>query len=184
MFFLLMLLDDEDCNKFTQLYKKYRYPLEHYAFSLLHNKQLAEEATQETFIRVFKNLNKIAENDCSKTWYYMVTIIKNVSFTTMQKEKKAVSYQVSESDVEDFDSLQEPAWSQLQAKELAKKIRAYAESSLTKEELIILTLSSVHRMSYKEIATFVGISEGYVSVKLSRIRKKMKHYLSLEGAHE
>lgn len=184
MFFLFMLLDDDDCDKFTLLYRKYRIPLEHYALSLLHNKQLAEEATQETFIRVFRNLDKISENNCSKTWYYMVTISKNVCLTLIKKENKAASYQANELDIENIESYDEPAWSKFQAKELAQELREYAEKNLSKDELTILTLSSVHKMSYKEIASVVGISEGYVSVKLSRIRKKMKLHLSLEGAYE
>ncbi len=184
MFLFLLILDGEDHDKFIRLYSAYRFPLEHYALSLLHNRQLAEEATQETFIRIFKNLNKITEDDSSRTWYYMVTIIKNISFTMMKKEKNTASYQTTEFDSENLESLDEPAWSQLQAQELAQKIREYAEKSLSKDEIVILTLSSVHRLSYKEISALMGISEGYVSVKLSRIRKKMKHYLSLEGAHE
>ena len=76
----------------------------------------------------------------------------------------------------------EPAWSEYQAKELYEKIKDYIYKNLNEADRQIMILRCVHNMSYKDISGMVGLTEGNVSAKLSRLRKKMKADLAREGA--
>ena len=81
LLFLIMLDSDEDRSKFVQLYHKYRYFLWYLACERLQDDHLAEDAVQETFLKViryFPNyrdrgkfrafLYKVASNVCTNQW--------------------------------------------------------------------------------------------------------------------
>ena len=79
---LLMMVDTpEEKRKFVILYENYRYLMLKVAADILHDYQLAEDAVQETFLKViryfprYKNtgkfrafLYKVASNTCVDTW--------------------------------------------------------------------------------------------------------------------
>lgn len=180
--FILFFVVDDDSGKFTRLYEKYHGPLLSYAYSILRNRHLSEDAVQEAYIRVLKNLHKISENDCSKTWHYMVIIVRHVSFSVLQKERASMHQDIGELGPDKLEDQAEPAWSEYQAKELYEKIKDYIYKNLNEADRQIMILRCVHNMSYKDISGMVGLTEGNVSAKLSRLRKKMKADLAREGA--
>ena len=177
MLFFIMQLNDEDYDKFLRLYEESHKPLLNYAYSILHDKQLAEEATQDAFIRIMRNLDKLSENERSKTFHYMVRVVKHVAFSTYKKEKPAANQDLFERDLDDFEDENEVVWSAYQAKELYQEIRHYVINNMDEIDRTILTLRSSRGMSYRGIAEIVGLSESNVSVRLTRLRKKMKSEL-------
>ena len=64
----------------------------------------------------------------------------------------------------------------MEAKELARIIEDFLDTQ-TLENRIIFMRRYWFADSYKDIAGFVGLSEKNISVRLTRIREKMKQYL-------
>ena len=174
MIFMLIMLNDEEYGKFTRLYKVFHTLLLNRAYAILKDKHLAEDAVQETFIRAMKNLTKLRENDRSKTWYYLVTILERVSFTIRRKENPNILQDMEEHEWDMLVDRSEPVWSGIQARELYQKIKDYILSNVSDIDRKILMLRCVHKMSYLEIGNLIGISESNVSVRLTRLRKNMK----------
>jgi len=182
MLIFIMDFSDEDNGKFARLYNDFHDSLMKYAYKLLRNRHDSEETVHEAFIRVLKNLDKLSENERSKTWHYMVIVVKNVALSKLKKEKPSVIQDLGDSGMDDIVDDSEPVWSEYHAKELYTKIREYIVENLDETERQILTLRAGHNLSYKDIANIVGISESNVSVKLTRIRKKMKRDLMMQEA--
>ena len=180
MVFLIMQFSNEDHGKFTQLYKDFHDPLMKYAYSILKDRNLSEEAVQDTFIRVLKNLRKLSDDDGRKTWHYMVIVLRNVSLTMLKKERASIYQDLGENGLAGIAAHDEPIWSEYQAKELYQKITEYINCNLSEIDRYIMILRGVYKMSYKDIAGIVGITESNVSARLSRLRKKMKSDLRLE----
>ena len=65
---------------------------------------------------------------------------------------------------------------EIEAKELARIIEEFLDT-LTVENRVIFMRRYWFADSYKDIAEFVGLTEKNISVRLTRIRKKMKQYL-------
>ena len=65
---------------------------------------------------------------------------------------------------------------EIEAKELARIIEAFLDT-LTTENRVIFMRRYWFSDSYKDIAEFMGLSEKNISVRLTRIREKMKQYL-------
>ena len=85
--YLEMLETPEEKLKFEQLYFLYRDKMYAVAFKILHNENDAEDIVHESFKTIIENFEKINDISCHKTWNYIVTIVKNKSFTLYQKKK-------------------------------------------------------------------------------------------------
>lgn len=73
------------------------------AYGILKDRMLAEDAVQQAFIKVMKNLHKLDEKSCHKTTGYVVTIARNVSKSLykQRKKKNEFSYEVYEKTLAD-----------------------------------------------------------------------------------
>lgn len=65
---------------------------------------------------------------------------------------------------------------EIEAKELARILEDFLDT-LTDENRVIFMRRYWFSDSYKDIAVLVGLSEKNVSVRLTRIREKLKQYL-------
>lgn len=66
---------------------------------------------------------------------------------------------------------------EIEARELARIIESFLDT-LTVENRVIFMRRYWFADSYKDIAEFMGLSEKNISVRLTRIRQKMKSYLA------
>lgn len=85
----LSLIDtQEERDKFERLFHQYERCLKYTAQNILFDEHLAEDAVQETFIRIISCLDKIDESDEHKTIAFLITVIKNISYDMKRKRKK------------------------------------------------------------------------------------------------
>lgn len=66
----------EERDKFERLFHQYERCLKYTAQNILFDEHLAEDAVQETFIRIISCLDKIDESDEHKTIAFLITVIK------------------------------------------------------------------------------------------------------------
>ena len=75
MFFFLTLLEDpEEQQKFTEIYYQYRHFLWYVANQKLQDAHLAEDAVQETFLALTRHLDKVEEVHSDRTRNFLATI--------------------------------------------------------------------------------------------------------------
>lgn len=91
------LIDNpSDKEKFLQIYHYYKHIMYAKAMSILHNPALAEEAVQESFLNIAKNISKILPADCTKTLSLAVIIVRNTSINMLKKEHFEVREAIDE----------------------------------------------------------------------------------------
>lgn len=166
-------------QKFERVYQKYHKPVYYCALNILKDHGFAEDALQETFLRVSKNLHKIDEVDCNKTFNFLVTIVRNVSFTMLRKQRgdQVLSADELELDIEDSAvSVEDLVVSTDNVRRLMQQI-----ATLKEELRQPLLLRYVNHMSEKEIANALGISTANVAVRIHRAKKKLSTILTSEG---
>ena len=88
LIYLELLATPEEKDKFQTLYERYYGLLLHIANQILHNHHDAEDATQEAFLAVVKNLEKISEVGCPKTRAFLVTIVERKAIDLYRKRKQ------------------------------------------------------------------------------------------------
>jgi len=171
--------NDDDKNKYSQIYEKCHDGLLKHAYSILHNQQDAEDAVQDAFERVLKHIDKLSESDSKGIPLYLKKAVENRAITLYRNNSKKSCQDLGEQGIDSLIDNKETALSVLLVKELHQMINNYIRNNLDEidRQIMILSWKGLH---YKEIAKITGISDGYVSVKLTRIRAKMKKALGIE----
>lgn len=72
-------------GSFEAIVQKYTTPIYNFAFRLTGNIQTAEDVTQETFIKVWKNLKKYHPEQSFRSWIF--TIARNTTTDSLRKKK-------------------------------------------------------------------------------------------------
>ncbi|WP_298881442.1 sigma-70 family RNA polymerase sigma factor [uncultured Polaribacter sp.] len=159
-----------DTNAFAYLVDEYKNMVYSLAYKMTKNKEEAEEISQDTFIKAFKNLSKFKGDSKFSTWLYRIAY--HTSLDAIKKNKK------NNSNVE----INEFTFNQIQSVEnilegIERKERSIILSGcldkLPEEERSIIWMFYYDELSLKEITEITDFSEANLKVKLHRARKKL-----------
>lgn len=70
---------------YAKLYEQYADNVYRYIFLMVHKKEIAEDLTQETFIKIFKNLNQFNQTSSLNT--RIIRIAKNTTYDYFRRTK-------------------------------------------------------------------------------------------------
>jgi len=80
-------------SSFEAIVKRYQKSIWHHAFRILKDSMAADDATQETFIRAFKNLKNFKQQKSLKPWLYKIAtnfcldyLRKNSRLTSLESQ--------------------------------------------------------------------------------------------------
>jgi RNA polymerase sigma-70 factor (ECF subfamily) len=90
-----------DQQAFAELVGLYQDKLYHMAYRMLYNRQEAEDVVQETFLRVYKNLDRYDETMKFSTWIYRIAT--NLCIDRIRKRKPSYSLDAESNDHEGLD---------------------------------------------------------------------------------
>ena len=166
---------DGDETAFSALVKKYRKPVHALAWRKIGDFHIAEEITQDTFLKVYQRLSTLKAPQSFAGWLYVITTnqckawlrkkrtwtqsLENTSSTEL--EKRAYSEYIIEENERTAKETQ---------REVVKKILAKLQES----ERTVITLYYLGEMTYEEISEFLGVSEAAVRNRLYRARRRLK----------
>jgi RNA polymerase sigma-70 factor, ECF subfamily len=153
------------------------------AYSVLRNHHDAEDATQETFVRVLRYGRKLEGVRDQKTW--LARIAWRVA---VERGKKLPEIPLREAEageaVGQLRSQLVSAEDSVLGQEMAEVLKALI-STLPAQLRDVLTLSTVHELAPAEIAVVLGTSESSVRSRMFRARQILKEKLEvlLAGKH-
>lgn len=137
-----------------------------YAFWLCGDKEVAEELTQETFLRAWKYLEQLKEKQLAKSW--LLTIVKREHARRYQGDNLV---QENNFDIETIPSKAEYNMTT----EAFVLRRALARFPNKYREPLILQI--IGGYSIKEIAQQLSLSESTVTTRIYRARQKLRGIL-------
>ncbi|MGX8128541.1 RNA polymerase sigma factor, partial [Clostridioides difficile] len=85
---LLIINSEENKSKFEQIYIKYKKLMFYTANNILKDEYLADDAVQNSFIKIIKSISKIGEVDSYATKKYILKVTENTSIDLYRKVKK------------------------------------------------------------------------------------------------
>lgn len=143
--------------------EKYTEKAFYYALAILGNEQDAFDASQEAFIKAYRNIKRFDSEKPFYPWFFK--ILKNTCFSYMKKKKREMAFfeyiEIRNRKKEDRMLLRlREAWEMLEDK--------------SKE---ILWLKYFQGFSYKEIAEILSIPLGTVMSRLYYTRKKLEELM-------
>lgn len=138
------------------------------ALRLLGRSEDAQDAAQEVFIRLFRNLKRLKSGEAVGPWLYRVTV--NVCNDTWQKRRP-------EADVEDFDlASATPDPEAMAGQSERQRVIARGLRMLPPKERAALVLREVEGLSTSEVAEILGSSEVTVRSQICTARMKLKKF--------
>ncbi len=162
-----------DGDLLKQLYQKYRKEIYLYLYSMCQNSSLADDLTQETFLKAILSLSESHGN--IKAWLYMVA--RNLYFNYQKKQKSVVSWEEVQfkEDVSGDDMLSKI----IQTERNKLLFRGLSQLSENKRE--ILQLQYFSGLSQNEIAAILRLTPANVRVLALRGKRELKQYLEANG---
>ena len=99
----------EIAREMEKLYLEYRSPMYRVALSVLRDEGLAEDAVQQSFLKIFQNFDKLDLSDCNKTKSFIVILVRNTAIDLYRKRQRegVISFEDLERPVQDREALPE-----------------------------------------------------------------------------
>lgn len=148
------------------------------AFRILANEEDAQDIVQETFIKVWKNIEKYRPEIKITTWIYTITtnlcldrirITRRKPMVFSQDFEKTFNALVSDNGSDNFDNKQ------------LVEIIAHLSENLTPKQKIVFVLKDLEGLESEEIEQITGLDKVQIKSNLYYARQQIKNKLIQSG---
>ena len=160
-----------------ELDMKYGKICHNLSYNIVNSRRDAEECVNDAYLGAWNAIPPVHPNPLLS---YIVKIVRNISlkiYWRKEAAKRNSTYTIAMEEIEACIADPNTVEAEIEARELARIIESFLDT-LTVENRVIFMRRYWFSDSCKDIAEFVGLSEKNISVRLTRIRQKMKSYLA------
>ena len=160
---------------FAELVNKYQKPLHTLAWRKIGDFHIAEDITQDAFLKVYQRLHTLKDPNQFSGWLYVITA--NLCATWLRKKR------IQTQPLEDTETtmIHGDAYSQHVTEERSK-IAAESQREVVKKllaklkesERTVMTLHYLGEMTVEEISRFLGVSVSTIKTRLRRARHRLQ----------
>ena len=146
------------------------------SYNIVNSRQDTEECVNDAYLGAWNAIPPVHPNPLLS---YIVKIVRNISlkiYWRKEAAKRSGHYTIALEEIEGYIADPKTVEDEIEARELARIIEEFL-NTLTLENRVIFMRRYWFADSYKDIAEFIGLSDKNISVRLTRIREKMKQYL-------
>ena len=173
-------------DKFLALVDKYQTQIYQHALYLIENREDAEDITQETFMRAWKDRAKLRPKTV-RSW--LLKCAQNLCFNLLKRHQFQMP--LMEGDDAELEALLQtrtdrsnPPPDEIIIRQELKEFVQCAISKLPPDMRVVIIMRELNGMSFKEIAKVTKQSEGTVRSTACRARKKLRELLHLYWRYE
>jgi RNA polymerase sigma-70 factor (ECF subfamily) len=163
-----------DERAFTLILRAYETPVFNYVLRLVGDRSLAEDLTQEVFLRVFQGLPNFSLRCRFTTWLFQVT--KNRVLDELRANERRPRSYVALDDLPPLEVLDQPL-EQVEAIDAVWR----AVERLNVDLKMALLLRDVVGLSYTEIADSLEVTLATVKWRIYKAREEVQLALAREG---
>ncbi|HEY0666920.1 MAG TPA: RNA polymerase sigma factor [Sphingobacteriaceae bacterium] len=155
------MVDKEEL--FKEIFQNNSRKIYHLCYGYTGDDDSANDLMQETFMKVWQNLDKFRNQALISTWIYRIAV--NTCLSYLRVQKRQAKDELTDNIIEN------------QPEEVSEKNNQVSQlyqciAQLDENERIIITMV-LDEVPYSEIAEISGISEGNLRVKIHRIKLKL-----------
>ena len=153
-----------DLNAFEELVRAYQVHVWRFLKHLLGDADLAEDLTQETFIRVYRRLDSFRFQSKFSTWMFQVA--RNIAVDSVRSQARQRRL---------VDALEAPT----STPDGATRVEVVtAIASLTPKLREAFVLVEAHGLTYREAGQVLGVPEGTVKSRVFHARERLVRWFS------
>jgi len=183
---VMLELKSGNMDAFDVLLAKYRKPIVHFMFRMVHNQAVAEELAQEVFLRVYRSRETYRAEARFSTWLYRIATNLGVNHARdTRHERTASTIYLDAVDAEtgttpDVADTTPSAEADLLQQERMKAIRQHVMALPERQKTAVL-MHKYEGMDYKQIGEVLKLSESATKSLLFRayqtLREKLKEFV-------
>ncbi len=183
---VMLRLKAGDLECFDYLMNKYRRPIVHFMYRMVHNQAIAEEMAQEVFLRVYRSRETYRAEARFTTWLYRIATNLAVNHARDTKnERTAPTVHLDEPDPEtgSFHDVADETPT-IEADLLrAERMRAIKQHvmALPERQRMAVLMHKYQEMDYKQIGAVLRLSESATKSLLFRayqtLRERLKEFV-------
>ena len=164
-----MTANAELYTRFESIFREHYNALANYAYSILKNKENAEDVVQDVFVKLWQNTPDVINTPQVK--FYLITATKNNCISFLRKQSAKTFVQVEES----YLPAQPDEPAHTQQRDIPAIINQ-ALSHLPPQCLAIFKLSRFGKLTYQQIADELGLSVKTVENQMGKALRIMRDY--------
>lgn len=171
-----------DAAAFEQLVKRYASRLLSIAQHVTHNREDAQDAVQEAFLKVFRRLTQFQENSQFSTWLFRITV--NESLMKLRKRRSIREVSIDEDfqndegmtpfDLADWDPNPEELYRETELRNILRSTLQKLQPGLR----VVFVLRDIEGLSIDETAEVLELTPVAVKARLWRARLQLRERLS------
>lgn len=152
-------------NMFEEVVITYQKRIYLYILKMIPNCHIAEELTQEVFVRAYTKLDKYYYEDSFKAWLYKIAKNTTLNFIKKRKFEELFLISYKQSDLYYEDSIS--------CSHFDEKIEN-ALCKLKTNDKNLLLLRSVEELSYEELANIYNTNQATIRKRYERVKRKFR----------
>ena len=183
---VMLALRAGDMAAFDYLIAKYRKPIIHFMYRMVHNQAIAEELAQEVFLRVYRSRETYRAEARFSTWLYRIATNLGVNHARdTRHERSASTVYLDEPDTEtgttpDVPDTHPSAEAGILRRERLNAIRQHVLALPERQRMAVL-MHKYEGMDYRQIGDVLKLSESATKSLLFRayqtLREKLKDFV-------
>lgn len=159
---------------YEQLVKKYQTNVFRTVIGILHNKEDAEEITQDVFIKTYQSLSSFSGKSAFSTWLYRIAINASISYL---RKKKRRGLWVELTGFFQIQAKEKSAEAELTEKSDQHLVRQAIDGLPDKQKLAFV-LTKYEELSQRQVAEILQITEGAVEQLVVRAKVNLRKKLA------
>jgi RNA polymerase sigma-70 factor (ECF subfamily) len=182
---IMLRVREGDDTGFDLLIEKYRRPIIHFMFRMVHNQAVAEELAQEVFLRVYRSRTSYRAEAKFSTWLYRIATNLGVNHARDTKQERSAStVYLDQADAEtgvspDVADLTPTVEQEMLRDERLQAIRQHVMALPERQRMAVL-MHKYQDLDYKEIGAVLKLSESATKSLLFRayqtLRERLKEF--------
>lgn len=169
-----------DQRAFGALIDRYKARIYHTTLRILGNREDAEEAAQDTFVRAYRGLENFREDATFSTWIYRICV--NTCLNKLASRKRFKAQDIDRTPIEELPYAESPE-ADFADEDLHSRV-LLTMAKLPAQYRTVLVLYHIQHLAYQEIAEIMQMPMGSVKTHLFRARAMLREQVLREFSRE
>lgn len=170
---LLSVLPEEQKEVVEKIFRRFCGMFLSIALKYLHDKQYAEDAVQESMVKIILHIDDIMAPPDETIKNYCAMMVRNTAIDIGRKEHLRTHQALTEDISSEQGNPAEDIAERIDAEELVVE----ALSQFSRDEVSLLYLIHEKELTYREIAELMGITEDAVKKRAKRIMVRLQEII-------
>lgn len=158
---------------FRTLVQSYQKMLYYHIRRMVGNHDDTDDVLQNTFILVWRNIEKFRGDSSLKTWLYRIATNETITFINNRNKRAFSGVEGLENQMGHSTSAQ----NEVNGEEIQQKLKS-AIALLPEKQRLVFNMRYYDEMSFKEISEILQITEGGLKANYHHAAKKIEQFLT------